>query len=106
MNQKQRAKWEARAGILKALAHPSRLIIVDELAHGPRCVAELRDLVDCDMSTVSRHLSVLKNAGLLTDQKQGLQVFYHLKTPCVLDFFQCVESVLNDRVQTEIQMAR
>jgi DNA-binding transcriptional ArsR family regulator len=66
MGGRHRAKYEARAAIVKALAHPARLMIVDELAeHGQRCVCELTDLVGTDLSTVSRHLSVACVAGLL-----------------------------------------
>ena len=86
-----------RAEILKALAHPSRLMMVDELAKGERCVCELQELVGADMSTVSKHLTVLKKAGLVESEKRGLQVFYTLLSPCVLNFFTCVESVIEAR---------
>jgi len=91
--------YELRAGIIKALAHPSRLLIVDELAKGERCVCELTALVGADMSTVSKHLSVLKKAGIVLDDKRGLQVFYRLRVPCILNFFGCVEAIIeeNDR---------
>lgn len=97
--------WEARAQVMKAMAHPSRLMIVDELSRGERCVADLRELVGGDVSTVSRHLAVLKNAGLIFDDKRGNQVFYALLTPCVLNFFQCVEEVLSPGLQTTIERA-
>ena len=87
-------KLERRANILKALAHPSRLLMVDELAKGERCVCELQELVGSDISTVSKHLSVLKKAGLVESDKRGLQVFYTLLSPCVMNFFTCVESVI------------
>ena len=58
MNAKVRAKYEARAKIMKARAHPARLLIVDVLAtEGERCVCDLTELVGSDMSTVSRHLA-------------------------------------------------
>ena len=101
-----REPWEARAQIIKAMAHPSRLMIVDELSRGERCVAELTDLVGADISTVSRHLAVLRNAGLIFDDKRGNQVFYALRTPCVLNFFSCVEAVLGNNLQTEIKASR
>lgn len=100
-----RDRWEARAQVMKAMAHPSRLMIVDELSQGERCVADLRDLVGGDVSTVSRHLAVLKNAGLVFDDKRGNQVFYALRTPCVLNFFECVESVLQAGLQKDIELA-
>jgi len=87
------ADYKAKAQIIKALAHPTRLFIVDELSRGERCVNELTDMIGVEMPTVSRHLSVLKNAGLLEDEKRGAQVFYRLSVPCVLNFFKCVQAV-------------
>lgn len=94
--------YQARANVLKALAHPSRLLMVEALANGPRCVCELRELVGSDISTVSKHLSVLKNGGIVADEKSGTQVYYHLLTPCVLNFFGCIESVLKIK-KTSVQ---
>lgn len=89
------ARYEARARIFKALAHPTRLFILDELSRsGPRCVCDLTQMVGADMSTISKHLAVLKSAGLLQDSKHGSQVFYHLRIGCIMNFFACAESVL------------
>lgn len=87
------AKFKAQAAVLKALAHPTRLFIVDELAKRERCVCELTEMVGSEMSTVSKHLTLLKHAGIVEDDKRGVQVFYRLKTPCVMNFFQCVTAV-------------
>ena len=89
-----RNRYEARATVVKAMAHATRLFIVEELSHGERCVCELRDLVGSDMSTISRHLSILRNSGIVIDDKRGNQVFYRLRVPCVLNFFDCIETVL------------
>jgi DNA-binding transcriptional ArsR family regulator len=86
-------RYKEQARIIKALAHPTRLFIVDELSRGERCVCELTDMIGVEMPTVSRHLGVLRNAGILADDKRGLQVFYRLRVPCVLNFFKCVEAV-------------
>ena len=95
MNAKTLAQYEARAHIIKALAHPARLLIVDELSkHGERCVCELTEMIGSDMSTVSRHLAQLKGAGLVEDEKRGQMVFYRLRVPCLLSFFDCIESVM------------
>lgn len=102
MNAKTQALFEARAEIVKALAHPTRLFIVDELSRGERCVCELREEIGADMSTVSKHLSVLKNAGIVEDDKRGLQVFYRLRCPCLLRFFDCVENVLQENVRRQM----
>ena len=99
MDETSRTRFEARARIIKALGHPSRLAMVDELSRGERCVCELREFVGADLSTVSKHLSVLKNAGIVEDDKRGVQVFYRLKVPCVLNFFGCVEAVLENQAR-------
>jgi DNA-binding transcriptional ArsR family regulator len=87
---------QARARVMKALAHPTRLFIVDELSRGERCVCDLTEKIGADVSTVSKHLSVLKGAGIVRDDKRGVQVFYRLRVPCILNFFGCVEAVLEE----------
>ena len=94
MKESIRARYEARAKILKALAHPSRLLIVEELHGQERCVNELTEMVGADTSTVSKHLSVLKNAGLVFDRKRANNIYYSLRVPCIIDFMVCVEEVL------------
>jgi len=91
-----RYHMEQRAKVMKALAHPSRLFIVDELSRGERCVCELTEMIGADVSTVSKHLAVLREAGLVLDDRRGVQVFYRLRVPCILNFFGCVEAVLEE----------
>jgi ArsR family transcriptional regulator len=91
---KSQVRTEARAHIMKALGHPTRLAIVEELAHGERCVCELHEMVGGDMSTVSKHLAQLRNAGLVEVDKRGTMVFYSLRVPCILNFFDCVDRVV------------
>jgi ArsR family transcriptional regulator len=95
MNAKEKAKYEARARVMKALAHPARLLIVDVLAaEGERCVCDLTERVGSDMSTVSRHLGQLKQAGIIADDKRGQMVFYRLRVKCLTGLFSCIESVV------------
>ena len=104
MDAKQKKLYGARARIVKALAHPARLLIVDELNKGPRCVCEIREMIGSDMSTVSKHLSVLKNAGIVADEKRGLQVYYRLRCSCVTDFFACAETVLKTTARDHVKL--
>lgn len=106
MDATTQARMEARARILKALAHPTRLFMVDQLAQQERCVAELTEMVGADMSTISKHLSQLKAVGLLEDEKRGTQVFYRLSRPCVLNFFSCLEDVMQENLQRQIFLVR
>lgn len=101
MDEKTYAQFEARSKIIKALAHPSRLFIVDELSRGRRCVNEIAKLVAADISTVSKHLSVLKGAGVVRDDKEGARVYYSLRVPCVLNFFSCIESVMEENAKEQ-----
>ncbi|MBP8649853.1 MAG: winged helix-turn-helix transcriptional regulator [Deltaproteobacteria bacterium] len=94
MEESQKALYEAKAKVLKALAHPTRLWMVEQLARRERCVCEFFDAIDVDFSTVSKHLAVLKQAGIVDVEKRGKQMYYRLKVPCVLDFMGCVEAVL------------
>lgn len=105
MDAKTQAKYEARAKIIKAMAHPARLFVVDELSKtGERCVCELTEMIGSDMSTVSRHLAVLRGAGIVEDEKRGQMVYYRLRVKCILNFFECIESVMacNAKSQQEL----
>lgn len=105
MDAKRLAKYEARARIIKALAHPARLLIVDELSQtSERCVCELTEMIGADMSTVSRHLGVLANAGLVEYEKRGQMVYYRLRMKCILKFFDCIESVVECNVKSQQEM--
>lgn len=104
MNTKDKSIYDAKAKVLKSLAHPTRLWIVEKLSEGERCVCEFVDAIDADFSTISKHLSVLKQAGIVTDEKRGKQVYYRLKVPCVLNFMSCVEAVLKDQARTQMEL--
>jgi ArsR family transcriptional regulator len=106
MDARTQALFEARARILKAMAHPTRLYIVEQLSRGERCVGDLQELVGADVSTVSKHLSVLNDAGLVRREKRANQVFYALTVPCVMNFFGCIESVLQTSARQTIELAR
>jgi DNA-binding transcriptional ArsR family regulator len=89
--------YKRQARLLKALANETRLKIVDRLSKGECHVGEMVDLIGSDQSTVSKHLAVLRNAGVVDDQRRGNTVFYRLLTPCVVDFFACATRVIKER---------
>ena len=101
MELKPRQAYEARARIAKALAHPSRLLMLDALGQEEMCVCDLTKLVGSDQSTVSKHLSVLKGAGLVEDRKDGTMMFYRVKPLCLEGFFKCLERVLTENLQAQ-----
>ncbi|MBN1756120.1 winged helix-turn-helix transcriptional regulator [bacterium] len=105
--EKERFKLlEERAKIFKALAHPTRLLIVEELSQRKQCVCEITDKVGADISTVSKHLSILRNSGIIDDEKHGTMMIYNLRMPCVLNFFECIEKVIIDRAESQMKIAQ
>ncbi len=106
MDKKTQALFEARAKVIKAMAHPTRLFMVDQLSRREHCVCELTDMIGADTSTVSKHLSILKNAGIVSMEKRGSQVFYQLRVPCILNFFGCVEGVLKSSARDQMQLVK
>jgi ArsR family transcriptional regulator len=91
--------YKEKAKIFKALSHSTRLFMVDRLFSQEMCVTDLMEGLDSDVSTVSKHLSVLKNAGIVRDERRGSMVFYSLAMPCVVDVFNCVAKELGARSQ-------
>ncbi len=105
MDPAEKARYETRAKVLKALAHPARLRIVDELAeHDEVCVCDLTEVIGTDISTVSRHLAQLKNAGIVESEKHGQMVFYRLRIKCLSSLFGCIESVVKCHVDDQVRM--
>jgi len=76
--------------VFRALGHEARLQIAQALSRGESCVTDLRELVGSSWSTVSEHLSVLRDAGIVTSTKRGNQVVYRLALPCVATFTSCL----------------
>ena len=91
--------FEKQADIAKAIAHPLRIAIIDFLRDGEQCVCDIADHVGAERSNVSRHLSIMVNAGVLEYRKEGLKVIYRLKCVCILDFFSCVTGVLRQQAK-------
>ncbi len=98
MTEQERIKYDVRSHMFKALSHPMRIFILDKLKERSWCVCELADEVGINKSAASKHLSQLKEAGLVDIEKKGTQVEYRLTAPCVLDMASCAEgAVLSNR---------
>jgi len=97
MNRRKRI-YAMKAELIQAVAHPIRLAILEYLSMGEQCVGDIVEHVDAQQSNVSRHLALMLKAGVLECRKEGLKVFYRIKTTCILDFIKCVERVLCERV--------
>lgn len=102
--QPNHADLALRAKVFKALGHPSRLLMVEALGQGEKCVCELRDLVGSDMSTISKHLTVLKEAGLVRDERRGTSIYYSLRMPCVTGFLACLRRFFDQHLEEQLVM--
>ena len=98
--------YKLRSEILKAMAHPSRLFIIDEISKGEKCVCELTSMIGADISTVSKHLSVLRKAGIVTDRKEGTTVYYRMRVECIMDFMNCIDNVMKSNAESSLSAAR
>jgi len=92
---------EIRAKVVKAMAHPVRLMVIEFLKNGEHSFSEVFDLFKLDKSTVSKHLLVLKEAGIISSRKEGTNMIYKLEVPCVIDFFSCVTAVIESNVKKQ-----
>ncbi len=90
-----------KADVFKALGHPLRLGVVEFLREGEKCVCEIVEQVGTEISNVSKHLSILKKAGIVADRRDGTKIMYRLTMPCALDFARCVEGVVIRRLEEQ-----
>jgi ArsR family transcriptional regulator len=99
LNKSEQLLFERQAEVAKAIAHPLRIAVVNFLKDGEQCVCDIAEHIGSERSNVSRHLSVMSNAGLLEYRKEGLKVIYRLKCACIVDFFSCVSRVLKQQAK-------
>ena len=95
-----------QAKIFKALGHPSRLLMASALKDGEKCVCDLQRLIGDDMSTVSKHLSILKEAGVVLTDKRGTNVYYRLALPCLNSFLNCTSELIEKRISAQLAMLK
>jgi len=98
--------YKRKAEICKAIANPVRIKILEILKNAPKCVSEIQHLVGGDISSISKHLKIMKSAGLLLTERRHKQVFYRLRVLCILDFFYCIEEVLTADMRESIALVK
>jgi len=101
MDEKQIQRLRLKAEVFKAMGHPLRLGVIEFLHQGERCVCEIVEHVGTGMPNVSKHLAILKKAGILTDRRDGLKMMYRLSMPCSVDFVACVERVVLGKLEEQ-----
>ena len=99
MNAREKRLYALKANVIAAAGNPIRLAIIDFLRDGEQCVCDIARHVGAGRSNVSRHLAVLLKAGIVEHRKDGLKMIYSLRTPCILNFLQCVDGVLREQAR-------
>ncbi len=88
---------DPRKDIFSALACGRRILILELLKEGEKCACDLIPILGIDQSAVSRHLSILKKAGILKSRKQGVNVYYSVADDRVYDLINIVGDMVRDR---------
>ena len=96
--------YEKQAAIAKAIAHPVRVAALEFVKDGEQCVCDIAEAVGTERSNLSKHLSVMVNAGVLQSRKEGLKVMYRIKTPCVVRFLGCLKDCLKEQMAEQQKM--
>jgi len=102
----QKMLYDRQAEILKALAHPVRVAILDYLKDGEQCVCDIAKFAGSERSNVSKHLSILVSCGVLDYHKEGLNVIYRLKARCIMDFFECITTCLKQQANENVKLMK
>ena len=98
--------YEKQADVAKAMAHPVRMAALEYLKDGEQCVCDIAEAVGTERSNLSKHLSVMVNAGVLASRKEGLKVMYRVKTPCILKFLDCLEDCLREQMAEQQELLK
>lgn len=88
-----------KAGFFKALAHPARIKILEQLRPGELSVTELQDHLKIDSSSVSQHLSVLRNKNIVESRKAGTTVYYRVHDPQVFELLDITRRIFNNQLK-------
>ena len=97
---------ELRADILKALAQPTRLKIIELLHDGERCVCEIFPAIEEEQSNTSRHLNLMMSSGILSRRKDGLKIYYAIKHPEVLEIVDLATTIMSQEIRGRHNLLR
>jgi DNA-binding transcriptional ArsR family regulator len=95
---------ELKAEILKALAQPTRLKILEFLRKGEKCICEIVPAINGEQSNISRHISVMQKSHLVTTRKDGVKVMVKVKDPKIFDILDRVTAILKNRMNEQSKL--
>ena len=95
-----------KAAFLKALAHPLRLQILEILCRGESSVGQFSQVLGADQPTVSRHLGILKQGGLVTARQEGALIFYKIQNEDMTQFLNKLTELLRRKLQVDQELLK
>ncbi|MEW5872200.1 MAG: metalloregulator ArsR/SmtB family transcription factor [Chloroflexota bacterium] len=98
------AIFEMQAQLCQSLGHTIRLRIIHALKEGPKSVNEIATAVDASQPTISRHLSLLRSTGLLASHRRGIEVFYEITNPKIVEVCEMMRSILAEREAQQLEL--
>jgi ArsR family transcriptional regulator len=96
--------YKLKTNIIKALANPVRLMIIDYLREGEKCVCEIVEQLNEEQSNISKSLGILKSNGLIKDRIDGLNVYYRLNLCCINEFFCCLDKLFSENLNQQKEL--
>ncbi len=92
---------ELKAEILKAMAQPTRLKIIECLRKGEKCICEIVPAIDGEQSNISRHISLMQRCRLVTTRKDGVRVMVKVRDPKIFDLLDRVSQILQGQIEEQ-----
>lgn len=96
---------QIRAELLKTLGQPTRLRILEFLKDSERCVCEIMPAIDEQQSNTSRHLSIMKQAGLLVCRQQGKSIYYRVKDRRIFSLLKLLDEIIKQQIDEKARVA-
>jgi DNA-binding transcriptional ArsR family regulator len=97
---------EMKAEVLKALAQPTRLKIIEFLRNGERCICEIVPAINGEQSNISRHISLMQRSHLVTTRKDGVKVMVRVRDPKIFEILDSISIVLKNQVNEQSRLVR
>ena len=94
------------AQVCSGLADPNRILIIYNLSEGPRCVNDIAAAIELPQPTISRHLKILRDRGLVRAERDGQTIYYHLSDPRIIQALDILRSILADQLKDQALLAR
>jgi DNA-binding transcriptional ArsR family regulator len=95
-----------KAEVLKALAQPTRLKILELLREGERCICEIVPAINGEQSNISRHISLMQKSHLITTRKDGVKVMVKVRDPRIFEILDTVGLFLKTQMQEQTRLMR